>query len=629
MSTYDILQNETDPDRLSQSASCVVAIYRYKWPSTYSRKTNASFSLNPRLAHETRAKIIIVDDIISAATNHGKNNYVSTLNLVLQPGLNYVSEILPGDHIFCWMTQDKESAYSIVERLKNGDPCNAFDDGLKFYGRIQESRKRMVQAPGGTRQTRFTVTAAGFLELDASVFYDPMFQLAVPGMGAGWLRYYGEQISKLLSSSSDGVQSDKMISALVKIFYGNGIRTNLGLAEVSTTAGTDNPNSLVIPTPVAEVFGVSTGSKPDGQVGWIDIMELVHGIQSFYDGPDVVNVDNRGRLFNPRIHDSDGRNRFTGEYLQGTFTPQPVAMSGQKSVMSLIQQYLNMAINEVYSSLRVNKEGKIMPTLTVRQLPFSSGMISRTYYPPNNDNTKNKKITPRPPQPIDIPLTRFAELPRWKIHPVLVKSFEVGRSDALRFNYVHIYPEAGYKTGVHPVDPYVRDRPIRDDLDIMRSGLRIYQKTVACGQKDLAVRAGGRWMYLMSDILMSQHLTLTGGIELHGIQAPIVSGDNIEYDGVIAHIENVSHHFSKSQEGNTSFTTSLRLTHGMTGEQLAGTDNSMHSGITPESTTGLDPAVSRDSENQLPNATNLGSRDELEFQLGIQQIESVLDDSEV
>jgi hypothetical protein len=55
---------------------------------------------------------------------------------------------------------------------------------------------------------------------------------------------------------------------------------------------------------------------------------------------------------------------------------------------------------------------------------------------------------------------------------------------------------------------------------------------------------------------------LNGTCSTVGIAAPIVPGDNLEYDGVVYHIESVSHSCSVSPNGVRHFITQLSLTHG-------------------------------------------------------------------
>ena len=279
----------------------------------------------------------------------------------------------------------------------------------------------------------------------------------------------------------------------------------------------------------------------------------------------------------------------------GTFLPSPPQFDGQKTIWAILQQFLNPTINEMYSCLRVNPAGKIFPTLVVRQLPFSSGLITEEYRPKplpvaahlrdqQKEKQQKKKVAttiqhkdPLPTELRNLTLTRFMELPRWRVHPILVKSVDLGRSDAVRVNFIHAYGESAL-AGMTSVRQFVTDPPLSDDIDIARNGLRPYLSTVPCDPVDSRNRSSSDWMYILSDILMGQHLTLSGSVELVGVQAPICPGDNLEFDEHVLHIEAVAHTFMMNPNGFKSFSTTVALTHGIKAEQATGADLAMYSG---------------------------------------------------
>jgi hypothetical protein len=286
------------------------------------------------------------------------------------------------------------------------------------------------------------------------------------------------------------------------------------------------------------------------------------------------------------------------------FLPAIPQFNGQKSVWSIISQFLNPIVNEMFTTLRVSPSGDIMPTLIARQLPFTSGMLSDQYHPKemivSDDKHKRHKAVKNGDgaspqfQTRKLNFTRFTELPRWTVSPILIKSVDLGRSDALRFNFVHVVAEAGLGDK-NKTAQISRDPPIRDDLDIDRSGLRPYMVSVNCAPSDATLRRAGEWSYLISDIVMGQQMTITGSLDLVGVQSPICIGDNIEYDNHVLHIESVTHSFSVNMaNGMTTFSTSLGLTHGMTSAQLNGTDFSLFSGLDSEDLRTLESKKTRE-----------------------------------
>jgi hypothetical protein len=89
--------------------------------------------------------------------------------------------------------------------------------------------------------------------------------------------------------------------------------------------------------------------------------------------------------------------------------------------------------------------------------------------------------------------------------------------------------------------------PVRDDLDIQRSGLRAYMTTVACATKDQVGHAPNAWISLTADRPHRQPVhAQRHRVGSLGIVSPICEGDNLEWDGVVYHIESVTHSASCS-----------------------------------------------------------------------------------
>lgn len=641
MASYDILTDfkaGNDPDRLSFSAACSIAVFRRKWPVTYSRKKRGSISQDTSLVTDTKGVLVIIDDVTNVTVSSTKSNHISSLTAVLKPGLNYISELLPGDYVFCWMAQDKETIADIVKNLAAGKPCNNWMDGLKFFGKVSACRKKSSINPhSGTRDTRYMMSALGFGELDSKLYYEPYLQLPEFSPALAFLQYYGSKLNELIGvDAKGGVETDKIVPLVYRLLLGSGVpphrfgsaaSTDQSTEQIHATEGLDNPNIFILPQEVASVFGVKEGSKPNGQVGLVDVMQLVHGVHKFPEGGATPQ-----EVFCPKLQDSTGPTRFTGNKLMGTFLPQLPAFTGAKPLWELMKQFVNSTVNEMYTALKVNADGKIMPTVTLWQLPFSSGLSGEVYRPKDYMSPENraKERSAKAeleklggptsengmqfinaakkraksgvfegvlaPAPDEYEMTKFLELPRWRIPPIFVKGFDVGRSDAMRVNFIHIYGEAGASTGVKPVQGFLRSPPIKDDLDILRSGLRPYMATVPCGPTDVIRLGPDAWMQLMADLLMGQELTLTGTLDLHGIPQPISPGDNIEFDEVVAHIESIVHTFSLDPLGNPSFTTSLQLSRGMSADQADGTDFALFTGLNTGDMTTYDPAITRDGE---------------------------------
>lgn len=665
---YEILADyglkDTEADNLSTSPYAIIAIWRHQYPVTFSRLENSSFTLVPGAASKLRERpIVLTDDLISVQVSHSKGNHLGTAAFKLRATLNYFTEFFPGDYVFVWMVNDSVSYNSVLQNIRDGKPCNGFHDGLKFFGKLNSIRKNINQSPTGTRTTTFSCSAASFSELDAGIYYEPYLGTQESDLATGFLKGTGVLITEVLKTTASdldkGISANRLMPLLLGIFYGNGVAKNLGI-ETNTpdiTQGLDNPDAFVVPDQVASVFlgtNQSWGSKPSGKFAYTDLLEFIHGVQQYeHDAPDSGEIstvrypwdfmaaNKVAKIFTPDgIGGSRGAStsKFTQIELTGTFMPSIPQFSGNRSVWEILQGFLNPVVNEMFTTLRVNADGNIVPTLVCRQQPFSSGLVSESYFIPevrpiasaskgggkgrgkkkgkfvggHSVNTiggytgadgstsvatfggevegyyaEGRKQTGQhspPPKTEEVmvehklSLTRFATLPRWVVHPVLVQSLDVGRSDAMRFNMIHVYGDSGTRGGSTPAVQFVRDPPIFDDLDILRNGIRSYSQVVPCSQADTLTYKSRDWMKIIADNLMGGHMRLTGTISMVGVQSPICVGDNLEFDDHLFHIETVSHSFQIAANGMKSFNTQIQLTYGIRGDDSMATDADLYAG---------------------------------------------------
>jgi hypothetical protein len=319
------------------------------------------------------------------------------------------------------------------------------------------------------------------------------------------------------------------------------------------------PFSYILPVSVAKVLGKEVFEKSKKDVfSYADILETIIGVQEYGTSP---KEEDPSKGFTPLLKADGYKENFSHKFckqpLRGTVLPTTEISFINKPLWSILDQMRNPSINEMYTALKPNNQGKVLPTLVVRQIPFSTDSIK---------------------QHPGFPLTRFLSMPRWKVSPSMVKSLDVGRSNATRFNMVHVYGNASVYENSQLVSlprQIVQNPPIVDFLDIARSGLKPYMQTVSCALPDLiriendgqdgkSIDSNARvWMEAIADWTMGSHLSLNGTIELAGIQEPIAEGDNLEFEGVAYHIESFSINCSESSNGDKNFTTTLSLSNGM------------------------------------------------------------------
>lgn len=585
---YDVAQDfNVSSDGVNESASMspswVLAVIRFQNVVTYDRNNQQSFknSLQSLLAdsvQEAGQTLVITSDCLSLGVHQNKSSHVSNLTATLANGVvAYLDEIMPGDWVLAWMLQSETDAATLVKNIKNYQPSNYFQSGLKFIGRAQSLRKTLNQEQGGTRSITYNLQANGFTEFDSSIFFDPLLTLGENDI-AKWYQRLMIPIREILSADTGGISANAIIPKLFETLLGQGLpsaATNpTGTAElqISPNPGAFNANATnsqlstpdflsggtniispsssdsiasgeaplayCIPATVGRLLNKRLRSKT-GNVGtYADIVESYVGLQH-YQQTSVATTNNPVNIFTPNgvdrntestIHNMGG--------LLGEFVPQ-IADFSDTNIWSVLGNFLNPLVNEQFTTLRVSPQGKILPYYIVRQLPFSTYHFSQG----RSD------------------LTTFLELPRWKIPPAIVTSFDIGRSNALRFNYVYLQGQSASTDSDRGSAARVRNPPIKDDEDIFRSGLRMSRGTVNCSITEQLTQPA-KWMEIKADILMGMQLTLNGTITMKGIQAPIAVGDNLQFDGIVFHIESISHSCLISG-GEKYFNTSIEVSNGL------------------------------------------------------------------
>lgn len=562
--TYDI-GHELGDDRTSftPSPGWVICVVRLGLPLSYSRKDRKSISTDVSEGAKLRGpNLIIASDCTSLAINGSKESHTKTMVAELrQTDHNYLVEILPGDWVLAWIVDFQDHIPGLIEDIKGEKACNGFDSGFKFIGRVETVRKRQsLNRESGLKTTSVTVGAVGFKELDTQFFYDPLLSQADSTLGT-WLCKIGVDINAIFEVDAKTGQknnSSKIIKTLLNLLLGKGIdsgRVNAAAGQNDALRSTSGggtlaggksaPFAYLVPKVVGKLLGVKEAEfraqLGGGVLSYHNLLEVTVGIQSF-ENKDAHEV---GKRFKPTL-----------EELLGTYLPTMPQFTNTP-LWSLLQQFLNSTINEMYTALKVNEDGLVVPTLVARQIPSTDAIVFK------------KKDDSFGPQEKGTSVTKHLDIPRWLLPSVMVNNVDIGRSGATRFNFVHIYGQDANQTqNVTLTQQLVLNPPIRDDLDIQRSGLHPYMAQIACAIKDQVGSTPSDWITLVADRAIGSHFTLNGTIQSLGISAPIAEGDNLEWDGVVYQIESVSHNCVQA-DVMRSFTTTLTLTNGYRAEAQA------------------------------------------------------------
>ena len=95
---------------------------------------------------------------------------------------------------------------------------------------------------------------------------------------------------------------------------------------------------------------------------------------------------------------------------------------------SIIKQYLNAPLNEIYTCYKLCNDNRIYPTVVFRQIPFTTQDFQTRFLSP--------PVTPPA-------FTTFLTVPRWQIDSSLVYSLDIGRDEVARVNFVQYYSRVG------------------------------------------------------------------------------------------------------------------------------------------------------------------------------------------
>src|ERR1017187_191060 len=464
--------NEGDSD-FSASPSWCVAIFRLGTPVTYSRlekKSVSSISVLGGVVSRKETPLILTDECIQMSVSGSKENCTKTLNATLKGDTNHLSASasLPGDWMMAWMHTNGNDTQRIVKALQEGKAANDFSSGLKFIGRVHDIRKHLRVDPNGNKTVTYSLQGVGFDELSTIFFYDPALASAESlsdiwqfmgqiGLNVNdWLSKLGKKAGQIKDNAEALVDGflDIVVGKSTTPIINRPLERIGSELKVSPQQSGEAPYSYLVPISVATSLGRTIIDDRKGDsfghkaFGYANLLTLLTGVQKYKPDDDqfhhgfVPDVDfgksTRARLKCP-------------ERIKGTYIPIEQCFINTP-LWGLLNQFKNPTINEMYTCIRPDVFGDLMPTIVFRQIPFSSNAIQ---------------------EDSSMPLTRFLSMPRWKIPPELITSLDLGRSNTAHWNFIHVY---GNLDIYHPEFEYdiaakiQQNHPIADYVDMARSG---------------------------------------------------------------------------------------------------------------------------------------------------------------
>jgi len=549
---YNITANSVDSHQSTAYWLCVVVPYTLQTSYNYNNTDPGSSFTQNSIAVEEDRLLLIDDDCIQWDVSTSKDSHVTNLSMrLMKSNTNYLDKMSGGDWVIFWAFNNYDDYNTVKTNVNQLKRANYFDYAPKFVGRISTIVKDKMTDNVGRRTVHYSVTCFGFVELDSNMYFNSLLNdLNYKDAATFFSVFQG-----ILNPSQPGlgplVQTQQIVPMLLKTCLGYGpsdLFKNQGLGSNSLTT---TPNeAFLIPKTIAKLLldpSVLQGDtvKTVG-VTYADLLQMYVGIQSYTPS---ANSKANPKLagFIPNVTSTISDNFYLATYpLTGWHTLVPLQFDNQ-TVWSVIQQYIAKPVNEIYTCMKMDPDGYVVPTVVCRQLAFSTNKFA-------NDNT----------------VTRFLDLPRWNIDDSCILNIRTGKSDVLRQNYMFMMPTNWDTSGLpFKETSFQFSQPVADSEDIKRSGLRPQIQSIGAvinlNEKGSSIQQGqGRfWNKLLADAYFSGHQRYSGTVTMRGIQRPICEGDNVVIENVIYHIEQLSHSGSIDTNGMKQFSTSLQLTMGI------------------------------------------------------------------
>lgn len=507
---------------------------------------------------EVRKPLVVYNDAVNVSVSNTKSSVTSSMSATLRAGdINYATAVSPGDFVFVNMV-DFEDKISIVNqfgedtkgnslrnRAASGQSINNYEDGFKGVFRIQSVKKILRTDPNtGTKAYFFQVQAFGFTEFNTVIYYDPQVFAKVQESG---FKLFMQQFDSWWGRNGKAdFEVQDLMPVLITALIGQGRRS------LNLKVPTAPVSHFKVPSTVGSLLGYSNGVESA-----IDIYSIYLGIWGSSSG---ISGENPEEGFNPNM--TAGGNSlpenyyFSGSKLQGRKVIVPEYWNNVK-IWSIMRKYVNPLINEMYTTYRVNPEGKVTPSLVIRQKPFTSEHFNSSTEEKDKPLQSKKKWK----------TTKYFDIPRWVLNPTMVYDLELGKDEAARVNFVQIYTRS-----IAANDARNRAKQagtgnfMFDEEDIQRNGLKPYLQTADFdfpGQNGSKETKGKEWSELVSDWVINGHLRESGTFSCAGIELPVSVGDNLQFDGIVYHIESVTHNVSiQPNTGKKTFRTNFTVSFG-------------------------------------------------------------------
>ena len=496
--------------------------------------------------------LVVTNDCIQVSVSDSKAVLTPSMTATLMiTDVNYMTELAPGDFVFVNIVNWQSQADDIASRASSLQQINKKGDGFKGFFKVQSVRKSLeVDAQSGEKFYAVKITGFAFTEFNNSIYFNPNL---INGTTDQNLTVFLTNLKKdwgNVQTATGITQLQQILKFLIQSFIGYGFADNSTIID-SSSPKTPNRHFLM-PQGVGQLLGL-----PQVKVA-ADAYNFLFGIQTY-----SPNADSLQSGMNPQNVDEDATDNSRFIILdtptEGHTVIKPEYWN-QTKAWSILNQFTNAPLNELYTCFRVSPDGSVLPTMVFRQIPFTTDDFDLSGQ--------------------DFTVTKFMSLPRWNINPALAMNFDLGRDEALRINFMQYY---GISVNSPAQTSLLAETSLKNfiyDLDdVQRNGLR---PSVITTEFELLSATGSYrspgWSKIMGDALIGGHLKMSGSITFVGIPEPIAVGDNLQFDNVVYHIEEINHSAMIDENGFKNFSTTIIVSSGVS--ILSGVDGVVYSEMT-------------------------------------------------
>ena len=559
--SYAIIPKNSGPDETSlpqgqgahlvhqSSPTWVVTFVRWQFRDTLRTPTE-----NPT---QVRRTLVVENDCVQVDVTYDKGSLTPSCQMTLvETDVNYETEIEPGDFVFVNMLNWERDSRRVANAARAGSPINGVRDGFKGLFKVQSVRKFInVEPTTGIKTLLYKIDGFAFTEFNNTIYFNPNLVneknlanvgLYIADVAPAWAGFV---------SRTGKPYVQEVISFLIQNFIG--VSTNQKAQTINGLVITPNAH-FAMPALVGRLLGITQSNLPNAidynaVTAAKDIYRYVFGVQQYSTNGNLT-LANGMNPINLNPSPTYPGFEYTNTFCGGNTLLKPEYWN-QVKLWSIMNQYTNSPLNEMYTCFKISLNNRIMPTVVFRQIPFTSEDFATQKLGPPLDGLAD-----------NIQVTKFLNLPRWKVDPAFILGMNIGRDEAARINFVQYYAKSNFsEKGMEVSGETQAPNYIFDKEDIARSGLRPY---VVQNQfedlPDVLVKSAPIWARILGDALIGGHLKMNGQFNCIGITEPITVGDNMEVDHVVYHIEQVIHSCAiNPTNGMKSFRTNVRVSHGV------------------------------------------------------------------